>query len=163
MVRWPKIVSNWGNTPCGQFNLGLFDQDADLAVRVIQRDGTRVTVREGRPFPFSQWQHVAFSIDGTVLRLYRNGAEVARAECRGIRPDPSVQSLVIGGKSYDDGQQIMSDFSWRGIIDELAVFNEALSLEDIRWLYEGRPTSRELAPPDNRKTDYEQSSGAVNR
>jgi len=141
MVRWPKIAANWGNAVKGQFNVGLYEQEQDLVVRVIQRDGTLVTLREGRDFPFSEWQHVAFTIDGNTLRLYRNGEEVARTECNGLIPNPPIPCLVVGGKTEDNGKDILYYYCWRGMIDELALFNSALSAEDIRRLYEARPVA----------------------
>ena len=139
--RLPKIASNWGNShdnQTGQFNFGLYNRDGDLAVRVIQRDGTRLTLREGSdsPVPFSKWQHVVFVLDGNMLRLYRNGKEVASTKCDGLRPDPPVSLLAIGCKN-DDPNDI--SYAWRGLIDELAVFNSALSPETVRRLHEAKP------------------------
>ena len=134
---WPQIVGNWGFVP-GQFHFGLFERDYDLAVKIMQRNGELLVVREENPrFPLGVWQHVAFVVDGTELRLYRNGREVATGQCRGLRPNSPIHSLGIGCKTTTSGDTI-SGKNWHGSIDELALFNRALSAEEIRRLYEGK-------------------------
>ncbi len=135
----PKIVANWGNSQAGQFYMGFYKRECDLVVGVVQRDGTKTGAREGRPFPMSEWQHVAFVVDGTMLRLYRNGEEVASNKCDGLRPDSPIRNLAIGSHTDDNGTDLIPDYCWRGMIDELAVFNAALSAEQIRLLYAGKP------------------------
>ncbi len=142
MDRDPIIVANCGTEQAGQSYMGFYKGKCDLVAGVVQRDGTKVGAREGRDFPVSEWQHVAFVVDGTRLRLYRNGEEVARAECDGLRPDLPMRNLVIGGKKrgkMDNVQGLISGRCWRGMIDELAVFNAALSAEQILMLYTGKP------------------------
>jgi hypothetical protein len=141
-VRWAMIASNWGDdTYTGQFHLGMHRFDGDLAANVTQRDGRTVLVREGEsyPLPRGDWQHVAFVADGEALRLYRNGVEVASARCAGIDPQTPVAALGIGCKTNDAGTDVAVDTPayWSGRIDELAVFNRALSDREIKTLYEG--------------------------
>jgi hypothetical protein len=82
---------------------------------------------------------VAFVADGEALRLYRNGVEVASARCAGIDPQTPVAALGIGCKTNDAGTDVAVDTPayWSGRIDELAVFNRALSDREIKTLYEG--------------------------
>jgi hypothetical protein len=101
--NWAMIASNWGvpvpNTATtGQFHLGLYPDDGDLAARVTQRSGRWVEVREGasHPLPMFVWQHVALVADGKNLHLYRNGREVDSAACAGVLFPPPVASLGIG-------------------------------------------------------------------
>ncbi len=144
----PMIAANWGGKLLperlctGQFHLGLFG-DRGLAANVTQRDEKVILAcDEGAfPFPTGQWQHVAFTADGTMLRLYRNGIEVASHPCDGIVPRPPMASLAIGCRTANDGIDVDPDSPcyWWGQIDELVVFNRALSLESIQQLYLGIP------------------------
>ncbi len=162
--QWAMIASNWGvpargrkNT--GQFHLGLFEFRGDLSARVTQRDGQVVQVREGEsePFPVNAWQHVALVADGSILHLYRNGKEVASAPCAGVLPDPPVASLGIGCRTNPAGTDAYAcsgqplnlnrDYAWfwHGRIDELAIFNQALSAQSIERLYLGKPSQPQNA------------------
>ena len=105
--------------------------------------GAHVAVREGasHPFPLGKWQHVAFVLDGTLLRLYRNGINVASVPFDGVLADPAVPTLAVGVKTDDSGvlpsASPANAYAWHGRIAELAIFHSALSEEDIRRLYQG--------------------------
>ena len=142
------IAGNWGHDrlaggrECtGQFLFGVWDV-GNLAAHVTQHDGRLIFISEpGSPdgFPRGQWLHVALSADETTLRLYRNGVEVASRPCHGISPRPLVASLGIGCKTNSEGTHVEYTYPcyWCGRIDELAIFNRALSTREIKALYEG--------------------------
>jgi len=70
------------------------------------------------------WTYLAATYDGATLRLYVNGAEVARIDGQNnIRT--SGAALRIGGDPYD-GQ------FFRGTIDEVRVYNRALSVAELQ-------------------------------
>ena len=140
---WARIATNWGETKTGQFHLALCGTDGDLAVGVTQRNGRNVAVREGATHyvPLAEWIHVAFVADGTTLRLYRNGKEVGSVACAGVLPNPPMASLGIGCKTNNAGTSLAQNQAstpalWMGRIDELAVFNRALTSEEIKTLAE---------------------------
>jgi hypothetical protein len=135
----------------GQFFLG-FAGECDLFVIVMQEDGKEIHVREGSEsaeaasFPRGTWQHVAFVADGAMLRLYRNGVEVAEGPCRGVARQPSPRNLGIGCQTNSDAVGLApKPFSvWSGRLDEIAVFNHAIRAEQVRQLYTG--TNRAAKP-----------------
>ncbi len=154
--EWAMIASNWGvpadgRENSGQFHLGLFQDRGDLSARVTQRDGRPTEVREGEsnPLPLYLWQHVALVADGGTLRLYRNGKQVAVTSCLGVLPNPPVASLGIGcrtNKAGTDGHyNRVYSWYWRGGIDELAIFNQALPPQAIEQLYLGKPSQPQNA------------------
>jgi hypothetical protein len=134
----------WNESDAWQFNFSIQDVGGDLCVAVNQSNRVGVSLREGaaKPLPTGQWQHVAFVADGSSLRLYRNGIEVASTPCDGVCVVPSIKCLTIGCKgtnrSWTDSDPSPNYF-WRGNIDELAIFNHGLSAAEIRQLCEGRP------------------------
>jgi len=130
-----KIAGNWGGGKHGQFHFGMYKDDASFYAAVAQRDNGEVFVHEGpaKPFPLNQWQHVAFSLDKSTLRLYRNGIEVAQGHCDGLLQKVQISCLTIGCQSSDD-RDSMFNF-WRGRIDELAIFNRAISPKEVQRLY----------------------------
>ena len=101
---------------------------------------------EDVPIPLNRWHHVAMVADGAVLRLYRNGKEVAATAYNGLNGNPDVKALAIGTK-IDDSMKpaaqnpLMSPVSpsqgfWDGCVDHLAIFNAALTPQQIKQLYE---------------------------
>ncbi|UBU10721.1 LamG-like jellyroll fold domain-containing protein [Nonomuraea gerenzanensis] len=74
--------------------------------------------------PVNTWSHLAATYDGTTLRLYVNGAQVAQQAVSGaIRTDGS--SLRIGGNGLLN--QVFS-----GQIDEVRIYNRALTAAQLQ-------------------------------
>jgi hypothetical protein len=74
--------------------------------------------------PILSWSHLATTYDGATLRLYVNGVQVAsRAQTGAIRV--SGGTLSIGGNAAF-GQY------WIGRIDEVRIYNRALSASQIQ-------------------------------
>ena len=78
----------------------------------------------GPATPLNQWTHLAFTLDGGVGRLYRNGTLVSQASGMGSAA-PTNGVLRIGGNS------IWANEGFVGLIDEVRVWDEALSATDI--------------------------------
>ena len=75
--------------------------------------------------PVDTWTHLASTYDGTTLRLYVNGVQAAtRAVTGTIRASTGV--LRIGGNST------WNDEWFAGLIDEVRVYNRALSAAEIQ-------------------------------
>ena len=87
-------------------------------------DGTRSHVFAPSPLPVDSWTHLAVTYDGTMLRLYVNGDEVAEAPQTGTIAS-STHPLELGGDSVY-GQY------FDGLIDEVRVYNVARSADEIR-------------------------------
>ena len=67
-----------------------------------------------------QWTHLAVTYDGTSVRLYVNGTQVATTAAHAARSPRSTSPLRIGGNT------IWGEY-FSGLIDEVRVYNRALS------------------------------------
>jgi hypothetical protein len=76
------------------------------------------------------WQHFALTYDGAMLRLYMNGAEVGNAPASGTITN-STAAFYIGNLLYSAVQ-----FYMNGKIDEVSLWNKALSQEEIFHIYD---------------------------
>lgn len=139
------IVANWRQTTnhrnegqfvlyTSQYSLHNFagkgtDQDGAAAVAIE-------TQSDGSEFPRATWQHIVQVFDGNTMHLYRNGVEVASTPCRGVHHSPPVQWLSIGCEEAAWTKEKLG--FWQGRIDEIAIFNRALSADEIQQLYRGR-------------------------
>jgi hypothetical protein len=138
--RWASIAKNWagGDEDHGQFHFGLFDDAGELEAHMVDGGHKEVVVRDKLPLPLNTWHHVAFVADGAELRLYRNGRQVDAKPYRTLHRDPRIKALAIGTKLNLSGDAPEErDFNmWDGRLDELAIFNHALTAEQVLKLYQ---------------------------
>jgi hypothetical protein len=137
--RWASIAKNWaGSDQWGQFHFGLHYDSGELEAHIQDSSGKEITVKDSISLPLNVWHHVAFVADGKMLRLYRNGREIDSAPYHQLRSDPRIKALAIGTKlNLSADAPDHHDFNmWDGRLDELAIFNRAISAEQIRSLYE---------------------------
>ena len=74
--------------------------------------------------PLNAWTHLAATYDGAQLRLYENGIQVASRAATGAL-STSTGALRIGGNA------VWGEY-FAGVIDEVRVFNRALSAAEIQ-------------------------------
>ena len=80
------------------------------------------------PLVLNQWQHIAATYDGTTMKLYRNGVEVATKAQTGAMA-LSTNPLEIGRSPQSTTRY------FTGRIDEARVFNVALNAATIQSWY----------------------------
>jgi hypothetical protein len=74
--------------------------------------------------PLNTWTHLATTYDGSTLRLYVNGTQVSSRAVTGSMP-ASTGALRIGGDS------LWGEY-FNGLIDEVRIYNRALSATEIQ-------------------------------
>lgn len=91
--------------------------------------------------PRKCWSHIAGTFDGRRIRIYLNGQEAESLVVSGKRREPespnSPRSLAVA--SVTTPLMMGSDASgyfWNGKLDDAALFDRALSAEEIATLYE---------------------------
>ncbi|NQT83629.1 DUF5011 domain-containing protein [bacterium] len=82
----------------------------------------------------TDWQHVTLTWEsGGLTKLYVNGMEDTPAS----RADPNMTGTVTGATTMmigRGGKDTGTTRSWDGLIDEVRIYNRALSSEEIKWL-----------------------------
>jgi len=85
-----------------------------------------------------KWHFLAASYDGETLRVYVDG--VKENEQTFPKPDPNTAPVAIGGR-MDNSQPL------NGLVDDIGLFNTALSEDDLRVIMEeGLAEALGLAP-----------------
>ncbi len=74
------------------------------------------------------WQHVVASFNGTTVTLYKDGVASNGAQTMNA-PASGVDNFVIGGRTTDNAR------NFDGTIDEVRVYNRALSADEVQRLY----------------------------
>jgi len=85
--------------------------------------GTNRTA-EGAALPVNTWSHLATTYDGSVLRFFVNGSQVAATNIAGSIAT-STGALRIGGNS------LWTEF-FQGRIDDVRVYNRALTAPEVQ-------------------------------
>jgi ferric-dicitrate binding protein FerR (iron transport regulator) len=137
--RWASIAKNWaGASDWGQFHFGLYFDSGELEAHIQDSSKQEITVKDSIPLPLNMWHHVAVVADGGMLRLYRDGHEVASAPYSRLEKDARIKALAIGTKLNlrGDSPEEQDYNMWDGRLDELAIFNYGLSSAQIRALFE---------------------------
>ena len=103
IVGFVEAAGLVGVAPAGG---GTFDN------KTLHADGRRAT-------PVNRWSHVALTYDGATLRLYVDGGEVSRRAITGTIRRTSSPLWIGGNHPYGE--------YFSGVIDEVRIFNRALS------------------------------------
>src|SRR5262249_37373024 len=74
------------------------------------------------------WYHGAITYDGATLNLYLNGVLEATKTTAPINTVPETNGLTIGYRP-------LQNIRWQGQLDEVEIFNRALSQAEIQAIY----------------------------
>jgi len=72
------------------------------------------------------WTHITVTYDGLTGRIYRNGK---------LREEGDIPAEGFTGTAYIGGIDKHNGGFWRGMIDEVTLFNRALTEEEVGQLY----------------------------
>jgi hypothetical protein len=89
----------------------------------------------GGPAPVNQWIHLVGTYDGSTVKLYANGVLQFSSPHSGTIPTDTT-GLTIGAK-YHDAAHTPAD-AFNGKIDEVNVYTQALTAQDVAALYQTR-------------------------
>lgn len=89
--------------------------------------------------PTNQWSHVAGTYDGSKVRIYINGLPDADYGRTGSIAS-SADELTLGFRTYDE--------AYNGLIDEVEIFNRALSAKEIAAIYNAGSMGKCRLPDD---------------
>ena len=106
------------------------DLDVILNISDVRRDcyGYNVLLVEGG------WNHLGFTYDGTNVKIYKSGSLINTCNWPGDLVTPNVDLYI--------GSDAVGGSSWyaRGLIDDVKIYDYALTQEQISWLYDkGKP------------------------
>ena len=130
---WGLGKGHWSGEKLGLYPMGV-------------GDGFRVSPTSG--IPTGQWVFYAGTFDGATVKIYMDGTLNNDARVSGSVSTNS-QPVVVGRwyGNYDG-------YYFNGIIDEMRIYNRALTADEIKELYEGKQTAISLtksAPPHSIK------------
>ena len=84
------------------------------------------------PVPVNQWTHLVSVNDGVYVNLYKNGELVSTTNASSWPLDSDATNTTIGRETYAGGY-----FSFNGCIQDLRIYNHALSPLEVKRLAQG--------------------------
>jgi hypothetical protein len=94
----------------------------------------------GQNFPLNQWSNVVVTVSGTTGTMYLNGVVVATNNNMTLKPS----ALGNTNRNYL-GKSQYSDPAYDGAIDDLAIYNRALSAAEVAALAGGQAAAGNVA------------------
>ena len=131
----PGTIVNKGgmndDTPGNNMNYGIWITPEELLQGGFETEtGANIFVNSKQKFNDGNWHNVVLSNDGSFLRLYVDGVEIAKTSTLGAIPDiTGLQSIRIGANSLN------LDKFFSGDIDEVILWDRALSSDEIFNFY----------------------------
>jgi hypothetical protein len=98
-------------------------------------DAGRDTCSPSSP-PVNEWHHIAATYDGAIFKCYIDGALGEEWAYAGTMPE-NIASVTIGKRSKAAGTY------FTGLIDEVVIFNRAISVDEVNEAMEGISTAVE--------------------
>ena len=97
---------------------------------VIMIGGIYTTVQTpANVLSIGTWQHVAATYDGTAMKIYVNGAEVAETAVSG--DIDAVSDPVVMGRNV-----VSPEIAWDGLIDEISLYARPLDSVEIQAIFD---------------------------
>ena len=129
-----KGAGTIGTTDAPDVFLLAFDSEHRLFGGFERADGTNV-ILEGPVVTDTNFHHYAYVRSGNSHKLFMDGVMVTGNTFTGSPGDTSGIELAIGSVRHDPAPTGFSQH-FAGIIDEVEIFNRALSAAEIRAIFE---------------------------
>jgi hypothetical protein len=130
--NYGAVAASWYDDGVAPRGSGIWTNSSDQW-EIYMGDGTNYYVLTGPSITPNAWTHLAYSFDGTTLRMYVNGS-LAASRAAAHSPNASM-AFGIGAAQYPNGGAHWQDF-FLGQIDDVAVYNRALSATEIQLHYD---------------------------
>ena len=122
----------------GSYGLMLNYLEADGKLAFVLNSNAPVVKSVTVSWPSNQWCHAAATYDGAQMKLYVNGSLEGTLTTT-VPATASTTALQIGGSAQG--------FYFPGALDEVRLYNAALSSNDVRGLFLAAVTNRPNAAP----------------
>jgi hypothetical protein len=140
LLDWNTVMLRERGTNSMAYSL-YANNDINRASGHVSTGGAEVHTSSTAQLPLNAWTHLAATYDGTTLRLYVNGTQVATRAVTGTI-DGSSLPLRIGGNN------VWGEF-FKGTLDELRVYRRALTASEVQTDMNSavRPATPDTIPP----------------
>ena len=139
ILAWIKPESNVIGTIVGKYATApqhgyLFYVNTGPVIQcILSPDGTNdTTAIGGTTLDLGEWYHVAVVYNGTDIRIYVNGVLDANGA---ENPYAYTGGIYDSSTQFELGHRVASSNYYDGLMDEVAVFNRALSADEVADIF----------------------------
>ncbi len=145
------VLQRTFGTDVGYNGFDIILQDGVLEARFYRVwPGNAIGVRALEPIARDEWQHMALTYDGSStaseLKLYLNGKEIS-VEILRDRMTKSASLVLHGSGALTLGERFRDRGFKGGEIDELRIYDRAITLLEVLDSHDGKALSAALADP----------------
>jgi hypothetical protein len=134
---WNRIVDkDWRNGFCLSLG-GDYKGNAHRGKLVFESSAGQI--EKGPALDDNRWHHVAITFDGKMISAFIDGVGQSQPAKDTGPLKKSTWDLCIGNSVVDYGTGEFIAFD--GLIDEVRIYNRALSAEEVRALYDAQKTA----------------------
>lgn len=141
-VKYSSDISGNINIICKGHFIG--DTSGEIVIR--PKDGLNFNIWNGAGegataaadlLTYDEWMHVVGVVEGTTYMVYING-ELAATNDAGTHGAVFVAApWAFGGRSFPDGAYDVLERMFTGFVDDVQIYNEAISEDHVMALFEG--------------------------
>lgn len=129
---YPWIVcKNFHEEADGNYGISVTNGTPQARLNIGGGRDNAFSISAGKAFKREAWNHVAMTYDGAVLRLFLDGTPQGEKQIDRPR-QPGSRPLAIARRQDNSGD----GYHFKGAIDELSIYDRALSSEQIRTRFE---------------------------
>ncbi len=141
----PYIIKN--NEEYSDFPYGVYEwNDLTPGITYCGEDGAD-SIHSEKQMDIQKWTLITATYDGSTMKLYQN-AQLVKSVLTEVELISSSQSLYIGFGHF----MTMNNF-FKGIMDDMKIYNTALSYSDIEELYDAATASNNPGADKVKKPD----------
>jgi len=133
---WVYFISDqrgWGGVICnlnGKSNLNRLLLKSNSIQLQLSINGSTITHTVSVSDLRNAWHHYAVTYNGSVVKIFFDGKEVYNATQTGTLDSGTVNTTIGWGSVFS------TYYHLKGIIDEVRIYNRALSEKEIEYLYQ---------------------------
>lgn len=134
-INQPTAISGWGSVIMKRYTYGFEVNGSTISFGI--GNGSVWSREMTAPIALGEWQHFVGVYDGTNVTLYKNGAQVSAPQPATL--NNSNTPLLVGSWTGS------SEF-FNGHIDDVRIYNRALTSSEIANLYSGTTSPDTITP-----------------
>jgi len=124
-----KASSTTGNDH--YWMLGNYENGTALRFRLKTGSTTTTLISAEGQIETDKWYHVAATYDGTTMRIFLDGVEIASERKTGNLATASSVDVGLGNQPEGAGDRALD-----GLLDEIRIYNKALSASELMSIME---------------------------
>ena len=152
---WIKTVNTKNTYIFGDFDAAGANSSHRFSIRIYSQilqasvndagGGLGTTITFGTFAHYGEWAHLVITVDGTAVKGYVNGSQLGSTGTSSQSLAAGVNAFVLGNYGATTGAAQQFD----GTIDQVRIFNKAISASEVTTLYNEIQCANTITTPES--------------